>query len=122
MNGACFVPAPRCGYVGAGVGGHHVRGRGADGRYVAPEILIPLCQREGATCHQGGIHRLLQTAGVDGPMQATHGVLIVRIATTLGWLSIGRSGDLVVPCAFLADLADVLGRIGRDLRRQEHAS
>lgn len=122
MNGACLVPAPRCGYVGAGVGGHHVLGRGADGRYVAPGIVIPLCQREGGTCHQGGVHRLLRAAGVEGPMEATHAVLILRIATTLGWLSIGSSGDLVIPCSFLAGLADVLGRIGRDLLREEHAS
>lgn len=121
MNGACLIPAPRCGYVGPGVGGHHVLGRGADGRYVQPEILVPLCQREGATCHQGGVHRLLVAAGVEGPMEATHGVLVLRIATALGWLSIGRSGELLVPCGFVADVAEVLGVIGRDLRCQEQS-
>lgn len=119
MNGACAIPAPRCGYVGPGVGGHHVLGCGADGRYVEPEILLALCQQQGGTCHQGGVHRLLRAAGVEGPMLATHGVLVLRIATTLGWLSVGRTGELLVPCAFIADLADVLGAIGRDLRRQE---
>lgn len=122
MNGACAIPAPRCGYCGPGVGGHHVLGRGADGNYVQPEILLSLCQREGGTCHQGGIHRLLRAAGVEGPMPATHGVLVLRIAATLGWLSIGRSGDLLIPCTFVADLADVLGEVGRDLRHQEHTS
>ena len=122
MNGACAIPAPRCGYVGPGLGGHHVLGRGVDGDYVKPEILIPLCQREGGTCHQGGVHRLFRAAGVEGPMEATNGVLILRIATTLGWLSVGRTGDLVIPCAFVADVADVLGGIGRELRREERTS
>jgi hypothetical protein len=122
VNRACLVPTPRCGYVGPGVGGHHVLGRGADGRYVEPEILIPLCQREGGTCHQGGVHRLLRAAGVEGPMEATYGVIVLRIAATLGWLSIGRTGDLLIPCTFVADLADVLGGIGRDLRREERTS
>ena len=122
MNGACAIPAPRCGYVGPGVAAHHVLGRGADGSYITPEILLPLCQREGGRCHQGGIHRLLDAAGVEGPMPATHGVLVLRIATTLGWLSVGRTGDLLIPCAFVADIADVLGEIGRDLLRQEHTS
>jgi hypothetical protein len=122
VNGACAIPAPRCGYLGPGVGGHHVLGRREDGRYVAPEIVIPLCQREGGTCHQGGVHRLLRAAGVEGPMPASDWVLVLRIATTLGWLSVGRTGELLIPCAVVADLADVLGRIGRDLRHQEHTS
>lgn len=122
MNGACAIPAPRCGYIGPGVGGHHVLGRGADGRYVEPEILIPLCQREGSACHQGGIHRLLVAAGVDGPMPATNGTLVLRIATTLGWLSLDRTGDLLIPCIVVADLADVLGGIGRELRHLEGGS
>lgn len=122
MNGACSIPAPRCDYVGPGVGGHHMLGRGPDGRYVLPKILVPLCQREGGTCHQGGIHRLLAAAGVEGPMAATNGVLVLRIATTLGWLSLPRTGEIVLPCAFIAETADVLGEIGRDLRHQERSS
>lgn len=122
MNGACLIPAPRCGYVGPGVGGHHVLGCGPDGSYVQPEIRIPLCQREGGTCHQAGIHRLLEAAGVEGPMAATNGVLVLRIATTLGWLSLSRTGEIVLPCAFIAEVADVLGSIGRELRHQERSS
>ncbi len=110
----CSIPAPRCGYEGAHVQCHHVLTRDELGRYVEPVILLPLCSPD---CHQGGVHRLLAAAGLDAMVPVTHGIVVGRIAVTLGWLGLHRSGDVAVPASFLAGLADVLGPIGHDLRR-----
>lgn len=88
---------------------HHLLGRGADGRYLQPELLIPLCSPDD---HQCGVHAVLKAAGLDGPMEPTPGVLIGRLACTFGWLDWDGTG-------VLAPVADVLGEVGRGLRRQE---
>ena len=119
MKSACLIPAPRCGYAGPGVEGHHVLGRDAAGAYVKPEIILPLCDRWDG-CHQAGIHRLLRAQGLDGPMAPTLGVLLGRIAVTLGYVGLARTGSVLVPSAFLADTADVLAPIGYALRQLEH--
>jgi hypothetical protein len=111
----CAVPAHRC--TGPGpVQLHHLLGRGADGRYVEPELLIPLCQPDD---HQLGVHAVLKAAGVDGPMGATPGVIVGRVACAFGWLAWDRQGDITLPGEFLASVADVLGGVGRALRHQE---
>jgi hypothetical protein len=116
MNAPCSVPAHRCRYQGPGVARHHVLGRGADGEYIQPELLLALCQPE---CHQAGVHRVLQAAGLDGPKPATPGVLISRIACNLAWLGWDRRGCVTLPAELLAGLAEVLGPIGRELRQAE---
>ena len=116
MTRACSIPAPRCGYEGPHVQLHHVLLRDERGRYVAPEILLPLCSPD---CHQGGVHRLLAAAGLEAMVPSTRGILVGRIAVTLGWLGLHRTGDVAVPASFLAGLADVLGSIGRELRQKE---
>jgi hypothetical protein len=98
------------------VAGHHVLLCGADGRYVQPEILLPLCQ---PACHQAGVHRILQIEGLDAPMEATRAVIAARIGCSLYWLGLGRSGEVAVPAAFLADCGEELIRGYRDLRRSE---
>ena len=113
VNAPCTIPAPRCGYVGPGVGGHHVLGRGADGEYLQPEILLPLCQPD---CHQRGVHRLLQIEGLDGPMDATPAVTVGRIGCALLWLGLDRSGVVTLPAEFLADCGGELVRASRALR------
>jgi hypothetical protein len=62
---------------------------------------------------------LLRTADLDAMVYPTPGILVGRIVVTLGWLGLQRTGDVVVPAAFLAGIADVLGPIGRDLRRRD---
>jgi len=116
VNAPCTIPAPRCGYVGPGVAGHHVLLCGADGEYVQPEILLPLCQ---PACHQAGVHRLLQIEGLDRPMEATPAVIVGRIGCSLCWLGLGRSGDVTLPAEFLADSGEELIRAFRNLRRTE---
>jgi hypothetical protein len=91
-------------------------GRCSDDTYVQPEILVPLCQ---PGCHQAGIHHALRLAGLGDPMQATSGVLIGRIAINLGWLVWDRPSSVTLPGGLVADVANVLGRIGRQLRRSE---
>jgi hypothetical protein len=91
-------------------------GRGADDAYAQPEILVPLCQPD---CHQAGIHHLLRLARIGDPMEATPGVLVERIGINLGWLVWDRPTTVTLPGILLADTADELGRIGRQLRRAE---
>jgi hypothetical protein len=110
MNGRCLVP--RCGAVGP-IHWHHLTGRGPDDRYCHPDLTISLCPE----CHQPGIHRLLQIAGLDGPMEATPGVLVGRVAANFGWLGWDRTGTVELRCDLLAGIADVLGDVGRQLRR-----
>ena len=119
MNAPCTVPAPRCGYVGTGVAGHHVLGCGADGGYVQPEILLPLCQ---PACHQAGVHRILQIEELDAPMEATPAVIVGRIGCSFYWLGLGRCGEVTVPAAFLADCGGELIRASRNLRRTERGA
>jgi hypothetical protein len=117
MNGPCAVPAPRCGYCGPGVARHHLLGRDADGKYVQPELLLLLCQPD---CHQGGIHRLLTLGALDGPMPATPGVLLGRIACTFRWLAWGSDpAPVTLSGEQLRAIGDVLETIGRELRRAE---
>ncbi|MHB8246872.1 MAG: hypothetical protein ACYDGN_16290 [Acidimicrobiales bacterium] len=116
MTAPCIIPAPRCGQVGPGTQLHHVLVIGADGKYVQPEILIPLCQPD---CHQGGIHRLLTVAGIDGPMEATPGVLVGRLGETFRWLGWTRTGEITLPCQLLFEIGSELSRIGRDQRAAE---
>ncbi|MHB1582210.1 MAG: hypothetical protein ACYCU7_03230 [Acidimicrobiales bacterium] len=118
MIRACAIPAPRCGFVGRGVQLHHILVCDEHGAYVQPEILLPLCGRSGG-CHQDGIHRLLAAQRLDGPMPATPGVIVGRIAVTLGWLVWRRSGTVTLDAALLTDLCDVLAKVGFDLRRRE---
>ena len=116
MNAPCTVPAPRCGYIGPGVADHHVLLCGADGEYVQPEILLPLCQ---PACHQAGVHRILQIEGLDRPMEATSAVIVGRIGCTFHWLGLDRSGDVVLSAAFLDDCGAELIRAYRALRDHE---
>jgi hypothetical protein len=116
VNAPCTVPAPRCGYAGPGVAGHHVLLCGADGEYVQPEILLRLCQPE---CHQAGVHRLLQIEGLDSPMKATPAVIVGRIGCTFHWLGLDRSGDVVLSAEFLDDCGGELVRAFRNLQRTE---
>ena len=116
MNAPCTVPAPRCGYVGKGVAGHHVLLCGADGEYVQPEILLRLCQ---PACHQAGVHRILQIEGLDSPMEATPAVIVGRIGCAFYWLGLGRSGEVALPAGFLADCGGELIRAFRNLRPRE---
>ena len=116
MNARCTIPAPRCGYVGPGVAGHHVLLCGADGEYVQPEILLRLCQ---PACHQAGVHRLLQIEGLDHPMEATPAVIVGRIGCSFRWLGLDRSGEVTLPAEFLADCGEELIRAFRNLRRGE---
>jgi len=118
VNAPCTVPAPRCGYVGPGVANHHVLLCGADGEYVWPEILLPLCQPD---CHQAGVHRLLQIEKLDGPMEPTPAVIVGRIGCTFHWLGLDRSGDVVLSAAFLDDCGAELIRAYRALRDHEGA-
>lgn len=119
MNGPCAVPAPRCGHIGPNVARHHLLGRGADGGYVEPEIFLYLCQ---PVCHQGGIHRLLALEALDGPMPATPGVLVGRIACTLRWLGWGTDpAPVTLPGEQLRAIGDVLQTLGRELRRAERS-
>ena len=120
MNGPCL----RCG--GANVAqGHHVLGRDASRAYVVPEVLAPLCAPR---CHQAGIHRLLSTAGLDGPMKATPGVLVGRIACFLGWLVWPCEDDDCEPVVggalrtVLAEIANVLAAIAHELRTDERGA
>lgn len=115
MNGACAIPAPRCGYVGPGVNGHDMLLRDERRAYIEPRILLPLC----GACHQEGIHELLTAARLNTPMPATPGVIVGRVGVTLGWLGLPRRGIVTVSCEFLADVADVLGTQSRVLLRQE---
>ncbi len=111
LGGVCL----RCGST-HGVQRHHMLGRDADGAYVQPEIRVSLCQPD---CHQGGIHPLLRHNGIGDPMEATPGVRIERIAANLGWLVSDRPPTVTLPGAFVVEVADELGRIGRGLRRSE---
>ena len=115
MNGTCAIGAPRCGHVGA-VERHHLLGRGADGRYLEPQLLIPLC----AECHQLGAHRLLGLAGLDGRREATPAVLLRRLAVGLRWLAwtepVPPSGAVLVGWpAIVRGVAEVLDQLGREL-------
>ena len=111
----CAVPGHRCTDPGP-VQWRHLFGKGADGRCVQPELLIPLCQPDD---HQCGVHAVLKAAGLDSPMEPTPGVLVGRVACAFGWLAWDRQGDITLSGEFLAAVADVLGEVGRDLRRQE---
>jgi hypothetical protein len=111
LAGVCL----RCGSTHY-VQGHHMLCCGVDGAYVQPEILVPLCQPD---CHQAGVHHLLRLAGIGDPMEATPGVRVERIGVNLGWLVWDRPATVTLPGALLADVADELGRIGRELRRSE---
>ena len=116
MSGpVCVIPSPRCPHVDP-VHLHHVLGKGGDGRYVKPEIVVPFCQPD---CHKMGIHAVLRSARLEGPMEATPGVLVGRVGATLGWIGGQGRGDVVLPAKFLCELAEVLGPISRDLRRHE---
>lgn len=95
---------------------HHVFGRDAGGRYVQPEVLVRLCQPK---CHQAGVHRVLTSQLLEGPMEATPGVIVGRAAVNLGWLAWDRPSTIILPGAFLADIADVLGETSRRLRQAE---
>jgi len=116
MTRRCAVSAPRCGYVGPDIQLHHLLGRDELGDRVQPELLVALCSPD---CHQLGVHRVLAGAGLDHPMRPTPGVLVGRIAATLGFLAIDRCGDVVLPGELVAGIGDVLGSIGRDLRGAE---
>jgi hypothetical protein len=95
---------------------HDVLGRDETGAYVAPRILLPLCQPD---CHQGGIERLIAAEHLDGPMKATPGVLLGRIACSFSWLGFPGTGVVCVESDFFGGLAELVGPIGRDLRRKE---
>jgi hypothetical protein len=111
----CVIPSRRCPHEDP-VQLHHALGRGADGRYIKPEILVPLCQPD---CHKMGIHAVLRSAGLDGPMEPTPGVLVGRLGCTLGWIGGRGKGDVTLPAKLLCELAEVLGPISRELRRAE---
>jgi hypothetical protein len=116
MTGRCWIPAPRCGYVGPGVQGHDELGRDETGRYVEPRILIPFCQ---PGCHQGGIEQFLRREGLHRPVPTTAGVLIGRIGVTCQWLGLPGTGELLIPDWFFAKNAEVLLPLSRDLRTSE---
>jgi hypothetical protein len=113
----CVIPTSRCPHEDKAQL-HHVLGRGADGRYLEPQVVIPLCQPD---CHQMGIHALLRGIHLDGPMPATPGVVIGRIACTLGWLGGSGRGEIALPASLLSDLGGVLGTVSVELREQEAA-
>jgi hypothetical protein len=50
-------------------------------------------------------------------MEATPGVLVGRVAANFGWLGWDRTGTVELRCDLLAGIADVLGDVGRQLRR-----
>jgi hypothetical protein len=55
-------------------------------------------------------------------MKPTPGVLVGRIACSLGWLSWDKRGQVTVSCQLLGEIADELARIGRHLRAGEAGS
>ncbi len=116
MIGRCWIPAPRCGYEGPGVAGHHELCRDETGAYVFPEIEIPLCQ---PGCHQAGIEELLRAEGLLTPLPATPGVVVGRVGVTFSWLGMPGTGDLILPDWFFAKNAQVLIPISRSLRTSE---
>ncbi len=114
MNGMCAIGAPRCGHIGA-VERHHLLGRGADGAYVEPQLLVALC----GECHQSA-HRLLGLAGLDGRREATPALLLRRLAVGLRWLAwtepVPPSGAVLVGWpAIVRGVAEVLDQLGREL-------
>lgn len=111
----CAVGEHRCGREGP-VQLHHVLGRGADGAYIEPIILLPLCQPD---CHQRGIHELLRAEHLDGRRSATDGLLVSRVGATCGYLGGNGQGVVTVPAAFFCGLARHLWPLGRRLMAEE---
>lgn len=111
----CVIPQPRCPHTDP-VHRHHVLGKDADGKYIRPEVLVNLCQPD---CHKMGIHAVLRSAGLEGPMPATPGVVVGRIGCTLGWIGGQGRGDVVLPASLLCEIAAVLGPVSRELRSRE---
>jgi hypothetical protein len=83
---------------------HHVTGRGCDGDYLDPELLVGLCW----TCHHD-VHDILRTIGCDTPGSAAPGTAgrmrarLVRLAVLLGVMATAES--VVDLRAFLDELS-----------------
>lgn len=111
----CAVPAQSCPHVDP-VQFHHALERDEHRRYIEPLILVPLCQ---PGCHQLGVHELLRAQGLDGPMRATLGLKVARLAVTFGWLGGDGQGEVVLPARFFVGSAELLGPLGRKLMADE---
>ena len=111
----CAISAHRCPHEGP-VQWHHAFGKDEDRRYIEPLILVPFCQ---PGCHQLGVHELLRSQGLDGPMRATPGLKVARLAVTFGWLGGDGQGEVVLPARFFVGCAELLGPLGRQLMEKE---
>jgi hypothetical protein len=108
----CAVPPERCTPSGQ-VQAHAVLGRGDDGHYIKPVVLIALCEPDD---HQLGVHHLLRREGLDGKRRPSLGVLLGRIGCAFAWLGWSRKGEVALPAEVFADLGACLLAWSRELR------
>lgn len=84
---------------GAHERGHHLTGRGADGDYLDPDLVAPLCHSDHELVHED-----LRQAGVDKPVGAVS--IFEQVAYRLERVGVfvGRVAE-VAPFAWLTSLA-----------------
>jgi hypothetical protein len=86
---------------------HHLTGRGNDGEYLDPDLLVGLCW----LCHHD-VHDILRTIGYDSPGSVEPGVIgrmtarLVRLSVLLAVMA--TSEDVVDLRPFLDDMSHAI--------------
>jgi len=96
---------------------HHVTGRGADGLYLDPALVVPLARRQHVVEHSGW-----RVVGIGEGVDVRTDVLRLRRAA-FHLVRLGEhhgAGVAMMPATFLRELGLMLHRIAADLGKVEH--
>lgn len=81
---------------------HHCTGRGPDGEYLDPELVVPLTERQ-----HGLEHQMWRATGIDRASGSTRVIRTQRLACLL--LRLGHEkGTVTVPTSFLLGIGNLL--------------
>lgn len=81
---------------------HHVSGRGPDGHYLDPDLVVPLTRRQHVIEHQ-----LWRAAGIDKVKGSVRVVRLQRIANLVCRIGQGE-GTITLPATFFLSLGRLL--------------
>lgn len=92
--------------------GHHATGRGADGRYLDPDLVIPLTRRMHVVEHVA-----LRRSGLDDPTTMSSALLRLRRAGHL-FVRLGEhhgEGSVIIPARFVGSVGHMLVGVADEL-------